>query len=251
VTSGPRAPSSQRIPLAGAPLSTSQPAAAPTPDERANASVELGGAFELGAAELGFAAASWTFLEQIAGVGGEDAVRQLRDDLGRLFPVLDFVATRWLAGERRQPVDTRGICEALGGVRRVLVVGIEAFHLDALVRDLDRATRIGLLTYRLQRVDWERVLANYAGRVEPVDLAEFQGWAGLRSALLTFVYGTRGDQAAVVPAFMRVSGADVRAQFREIVGWDVLGDHLELYPRYLVETFASELTTIVPAGSAA
>jgi hypothetical protein len=105
--------------------------------------------------------------------------------------------------------------------------------------------RLGLLTYRLQRVDWERVVGNYAGRIEAVDLAAFQAWAGSRSALLTFVYGTRGDLMNVLSAFLRVSGPDVRTQFRDLVGWDVLGGTPEVYPRYLVETLTSDLTELV------
>lgn len=206
---------------------------------------ELAPAFELASAELGFAAAAWLFVERVAELSGREAVLALREELGASFSVLDFVAARWLAGERAGDVDTSGMRAVLSGVRRVLVVGLEARHLDALVRDLDASIRIGLLTYRLQRVDWSRVVDNYGGRIEPVSLTEFQAWAGSRSAILTFVYGVQDDRMNVLPAFLRVTGSDVRTQFRDVIGWDVLGAAPEVYPRYLVEALTSELTSLV------
>lgn len=239
--------SSYRIPLVGGPAPAPPPPApsALTLEEREIASLGLGAAFELASAELGFAAASWLFVEQVAALGGREAVVALRDELGSSFSALHYVATRWLAGERAPEIRTSGVNSALEGARRVLVVGLEARHLDALARDLDPSVRLGLLTYRLQRVEWDRVIANWGGRVEPVDVAEFQGWAGARSAILTFVYGVRGHVMNVLSAFLRVVGPDVRTQFRDIVGWDVLGGTPEVYPRYLVETLTSELTALV------
>lgn len=240
--------SNHRIPLAGGPVPLVEPPAPSTLtlEEREIASLDLGAAFELASAELGFTAASWLFVEQVASAGGAPAVERLRDELGDSFSVLHFVAERWLEGERARPIDTKAVTTALAGARRVLVVGVEASHLDALARDLAPDVRLGQLTYRMQRVDWERVIGNHNGRVEAVDLGEFQGWAGARSAILTFVYGTRGALANVLSAFLRVAGPDVRTQFRDIIGWDVLGAPPEVYPRYLVETSLTELTALVP-----
>lgn len=242
--------SSHRIPLLGGPAPLPPPAPSSTVDveDRVIASLDLGAAFDLACAELGFAAASWLFVEQVAALEGKAAVAALRDELGPTFSVLDFVATRWLAGEPRTPVESAPVIEALSGTRRILVVGLEANHLDVLLRDLDPSIRVGLLTFRMQRVDWDRVLGNHDGRVEAVDVAEFQGWAGARSAMLTFIYGSRGRLMHVLPAFLRVAGPDVRTQFRDIVGWNVLGGALELYPRHLVETPTSDLTLLVPGG---
>ncbi len=238
--------SSHRIPLAGVPSLPEAPVVTPPPPEdRALAGTDLGAAFELACAELGFVAASWLFVETIAAASGRSGVEELARTLGTTFAVLDHVARAWLGGVRRRPVTAAPLREVLAGARRVLVVGVEAEHLDALARDLPRDVRLGLLTYRLQRVDWSRVLANFGDRVEPVDLAEFQGWAGSRSAVVTFVYGRRGGLVNVLSAFLRVAGPDVRTQFRDIVGWDVLGAPPALYPRYHVETSASDLTAFV------
>lgn len=237
-----------RIPLVGAPASASpaSDAAAPlTIEQRTVAALGLGGAFELASAELGFGSAAWLFVEQIAAISGDAAVAELREQLGSSFSVLDLIAKRWLDGERPERVETAPIQRALRGARRLLVIGLEARHLDAIVRDLPADVRIGLLTYRLQRVDWERVLGNFGGRVEAVSLSEFQSWAGARSALLTFVYGTRGLTMYVLSAFLRVYGSDVRTQFRDIIGWDVLGAPPEIYPRYLVESATTDLTLLV------
>jgi hypothetical protein len=241
---------SQSIPLLGAPASLppARPSGALPPERREIAATEFGSAFELASAELGFVSASWLFVEAVAKASGDEAVAALRDELGASFSVLEHVATQWLEGERPKPVDTRAVTAALAGARRVLVVGVEANHIDALVRDLDPSVAVGLVTYRLQEVDWARVIDNFGGRVEPVDLAEFQAWAGARSAILTFVYGTRGELMNVLPAFLRVVGADVRTQFRDVIGWSVIDRAPEVYPRYLVETLTSELTMLVEPG---
>jgi hypothetical protein len=250
MSSAERPTSAARIPLVGSPGHVPDPLPSTlSVEEESVASLELGSAFELASAELGFAAAAWLFVDEVAAFGGDGFVAGLREDLGTSFSVLDVVAGLWLNGVRPRAIDTSAIRGALEGTRRLLVVGIESRHLDALVEDLPKDTRIGLLSYRLQRVDWERVLSNYEGRVEAVDVAEFQGWAGARSTILTFAYGVRDERVHVLPAFLRVAGPDVRTQFRDIIGWDVLGSPPEVYPRRLVETTTSELTCIVgPKG---
>lgn len=205
----------------------------------------LAPALEIAAGELGFAAASWLFVREVARAEGDDGVARLREELGREFPVLHYCASRWLEGERPDAPDPGPVLSELEGLRRLLVVGIEAPELDALVATLDPGVRIGLLSYRLLPVDWSRVLPNYGGRVEPVDLGTFQSWAGARSALLSFVYGEAGGRIHVVPALLRVLGPDVRTQFREIIGWDVLGGVPAPYPRWLVEIDRSELSVLL------
>jgi hypothetical protein len=237
--------SDHRIPLLGAPVEPAPSASEISSEERAIGSFGLGSAFDLASAELGFVSASWLFLDQVAKLSGREGVLALRDELGSSFSVLDFVASEWLEGKRGRTIKTEAILQALEGTRRVLVVGLEAAHLDVLARELHPTVRIGLVTYRLQRVDWARVIDNYAGRVEAVDLASFQGWAGARSAVLTFVYGVREPVINVLSAFLRVIGSDVRTQFRDIIGWNVLARPPDVYPRYLVEALSSELTELV------
>jgi hypothetical protein len=205
----------------------------------------LGSAFELASAELGFVTASWLFVDEVAKIAGRPGVVALREELGATFSVLDFVAGEWLEGKRTRAIHTTSIVGALEGARRVLVVGLETAHLDALARDLEPAVSLGLVAYRLQRVDWDRVLDNYRGRIEAVDVGSFQAWAGARSAIVTFVYGTRGPVVNVLSAFLRVVGSDVRTQFRDIIGWNVIARPPEVYPRYLVEAASHELTELV------
>jgi len=47
----------------------------------------------------------------------------------------------------------------------------------------------------------------------------------------------------VLPLWLRACGADVRAQFRSLVAWNVLPSPLDLYPRRLVEVDADETFT--------
>lgn len=236
---------SQRIPIVGGPSAPPASVREVTSDERAIGRLGLGSAFELASAELGFVAASWLFVDQVAALTGEDGVRSLRDELGPSFSVLDFVASEWLEGKRSRDVKTSAIASALEGIRRLVIVGVETRHIDAVVQVLPKSTRIGLVTYRLQAVDWSRVVSNYQGRVEPLDLASFQGWSGARSAIVTFIYGARPPRINVLSAFLRVAGPDVRTQFRDIIGWNTLSAAPEVYPRYLVETLSTDLTELI------
>jgi len=207
----------------------------------------LDGAFRLAAGELGFCSASWLFARSLAEEGGDEAVRALRDAVGRSYSVLDAVAAQWLAGARAPSVaaGAEAVARACAGAARVLVAGIEADHLDALVPLLPGA-RVALLTESIFAADWERILSNYGGRVEATDLSRFQSLAGRSSAIVAFVYGGQGpDRVNVLPSWLRLLGPDVRTQFRSIVGWDVIDRPLEVYPRYLVEAPASDFTSLV------
>ncbi|MCC6551617.1 MAG: hypothetical protein IT372_01175 [Polyangiaceae bacterium] len=205
----------------------------------------LGQAFHASAAELGMCSASRLFVRELAGAGGDELVRAARDQLGRDYPVFDFVAERFLEDHRELLVDPGPPAAALDGIGRLVVVGIEADFLDALVPRLEGA-EIGLVTDGAgMEPDFRRVLANYGDRVEPVGLADIQRWAGRRSALLTYVYGTLGDTVHVGATWLRVSGPDVRTQFRSLVGWDIFGRPMLIYPRWLVGTSGADFSHTV------
>lgn len=209
----------------------------------------LGQAFRLAASELGMASAAWLFVAETSALEGEAGVRSLRDELGRTWPVLDAVCAAWLSGVRSPTVSAAEVLPVLEGVTRVVVVGLETLWLDALVAALPPTTRVGLVRYGELSPDWERVGANYGSRVELLELSEFQAWAGPRSALVTFVFGEQGAQGVfALPAWLRVSGPDVRLQFRALVGWAVLRVPLEVYPRWLVASEASSFTHLEPSA---
>jgi hypothetical protein len=200
-------------------------------------------AFSLAAAELGMASAAWLFTAEVHEGEGPEGVERLRDALGRRWPVLDAIAAAWLAGTRVPVVDAGPICKRLEGTARVVVVGLEVRWLDALVRALPAEVRIGLVRHSEFSPDWDRVVANLGGRVELLELSDFQAWAGQRSVLLSFVY--RGGDASglfALSAWVRVAGPDVRTQFRELLGWDVLGVPLSVYPRWLVAVSPADFT---------
>jgi hypothetical protein len=203
-------------------------------------------AFAAVAGELGMATASWLFVRAVARCTGERGVASLAERIGSAFPVLDAVAHEWLEGTREPKTDPAPLLEALGRAKRVVVVGFEASFLDALVPRLSAEVKIAIVTHSQFSVDWERVLHNYGGRVDKVDLDTFQTWAGRTSALLTFAYGRHGARVPVLPLWLRACGADVRSQFRALVGWDVLGAPLRVYPRWLVETDVDAFTHFVP-----
>lgn len=199
--------------------------------------------FSVAAGELGMCCAAWLFVGEVATRGGEQQVRTLRDELGRSYPVLDAVAERWLSGARSSEIDARALDAPLQGITGVVVVGLEAFFLDALVARRP-STRFALLTHGPFDADWERVLSNYGGRVEAVDLDRFQRWGGPTSALLTFAYGIHGSATHVLPTWLRVIGEDVRAQFRNLIAWDVLRAPMFVYPRWLVKLETAGFTEL-------
>jgi len=171
----------------------------------------LSSAFELAAQELGMLSASRLFLRELSDHGGNDVVRDARDDLGAEYPVFDHAAARWLDGASRESIDAAPVIEALQGIQWLLVVGLEADHLDVLIEQLGDI-EIGILRHSVGNPrDWRRVLANFRGRVSEVRLGDIHLWAGGKSAVLT----------------------------------DILGRPMDVYPRWFLEADAADFTTIV------
>jgi hypothetical protein len=161
-----------------------------------------------------------------------------------VLPVLDAVAAAWLDGVCAPPLQTEAVERALLGAKKVVLVGLETRFMDALLPRLPDV-RFALLQHGTFDVDWERVLANYGGRLTPLDFDRFQAWAGASSALLTFAYGVHGASTHVVPSWLRVTGEDVRTQFRSLVAWDVLAAPMWVYPRWLVEVPKGAFTRVI------
>jgi len=181
----------------------------------------------------------------VARSSGDEGVSALAAVASGSFTVLEAVANAWLAGTREPNADPAAIVQALGNVSRLVLIGAEAKFLDALVPRLDPSVKLAMIAHSPFPVDWDRVLDNYAGRVERLDLDTFQTWAGGKSALLTFAYGRNDARTAVLPLWLRVCGADVRSQFRALVGWNVLPAPLEHYPRWLVEIESDTFTHFI------
>lgn len=203
-------------------------------------------AFRLAASELGMATASWLFVQQTAADGQAPAVSALRDAMGREWPVLDAVCAGWLAGAQSPQVDVDAVLPTLAGANRLVLVGYEAAWIDALLAVLPAAVQVGLVQVGDPLAHWARMLANHGQRVQPLSLADFQSWAGPRSVMLTFVYGTSTQQVFVLPAWLRAAGPDVRLQFRSLLGWHILDVPLEVYPRWLVAAELQTLTDLCP-----
>lgn len=200
-------------------------------------------AFRVAAGELGMCAASWLFV-RTAARESEEAVARMREALGREFPVFDAVAEAHARGERGLRIDITAVASALAGVTRVVIVGLEASHTDSLVARLTDV-KFALVTQGSLPADWDRVIANHDGAVEPVDVGSFQSWAGPRSALLTFAYGVQGASTHVSPQWLRVADDDVRTQFRSLIAWNVLTAPMLVDPHWLVEVPVAFFTDVV------
>jgi hypothetical protein len=208
-------------------------------------SPSLAPAFLAAASELGMASAARLFLREIAAAGGPPLVAAARDAFGREYPVFHCLATHWLASQRVTAPQTEAMQDAVSGLARLLVVGLEVDWLDALLPRL-AGVEVGLLREDLGvAADFRRILANYGGRVVDVELADLQRWAGRRSGLMAFVYGSDGHVAHVPGVWLRVSGPDVRTQFSALIGWNILGGRMEVYPRWLAETSVGDFSRLV------
>lgn len=207
--------------------------------------VSASAAFRLAAAELGMCSAARLFTAELLAAGGPSLLGEAREQIGPDYPVLDLVASEALDDRPPPPIDATAVVRALGTATTVLVVGLEAFFLDVLVPAL-RDVRVGLvLGEGGLEGETRRILANFGDRVEEVRIGDVQRWAGRKSAMLTFVYGTAGTNVYVSPVWLRVAGPDVRTQFRTLVGWDVLGRPTSLYPRWSAEAPLEPFSVVV------
>lgn len=204
----------------------------------------LSQSFHLAAGELGMATAAWLFAREVAAEAGDSGVGELRDLLGREFPVVDAVAQQWSEGRRAPSVHVSGVLAACANASQILVVGLETAFLDVLVPALS-LPRVHLLAHGELETDWTRVAANYGDRIELCTLSSFQALAGRRSVLLSFAYGGNAHSTFVGSSWLRVAGPDVRTQFRDLVAWDVLGSGLYVYPRWLHPVPRADFTHVV------
>jgi hypothetical protein len=201
-------------------------------------------AYRVAAAELGMCDAAWRFAGELSTVGGPGVVEQVRDGLGRTFPVLDAVFSRYLASQPAPSGDASSAAEACGGLRRLVIVGLEARWLDALLRRLE-GVEVAVLIPAALPGDLPRVMANLPRTVQHVTLDSFQRLAGPKSGLLSFVYGATAQAAFVLPEWVRAQGPDVRAQFRSFIGWTILDSPPDVYPRWLVEVPPTSFTALI------
>lgn len=198
--------------------------------------------FRLAASELGFAAATRLFIRSL----GEtpEAVDALREALGREYPVLDAMTAYWLDHKRFGAPDPQPIATIVAGCGAVIVVGLEADHLDALIDALPRVS-FKLLASEVLPTDWDRVAANYAERLEVVPLEQAYVHAGADSCVLCFAYGIKPETLYVPQSWMRFFGRDTRPLFRSLIAWNIVPAPFDVYPRWLAACPSQDFTDIV------
>ncbi len=178
--------------------------------------------------------------------GGAEAVTALDDDLSGDFPVVDAVVHRVLATGGPLPTpDVRPLVERCRGLRRLLVVGVEAAILSPLLAALPDEVEVFVLLDGTFAVDLGRMKASWTPRATLLDLGALSQAAGSRSGLLTAIYGADDFRAVVVPTWVRLHGPDVRMLFRRLVGVNVLGPRMASFPRWLTETARDDFTDVV------
>jgi len=200
--------------------------------------------FAAAAGELGQVSASRLFIRTCVRHGGTEAVADLRRQAGATFPILDTAAQDYVETGRLRPLDANHAIDLLSRLSTVVVVGFESEPLDLLVTALPRQ-RIIALTHAALPGDWERMLANYHGRVQAVDLDGILDHAGPDSALLCFVTGGHGHSVYVPSAWLRVHGPDTRTVFARLIAWNLLPLPFERYPRWQAEVPCSDFTDMI------
>lgn len=200
--------------------------------------------FTAAAGELGQVSASRLFIRTCAAHGGTDAVADLKHQAGATFPILDTAAQDYLDTGQLHPWAVDHAIGLLSQLATVVVVGFESEPLDLLVPALPRQ-RFLALTHTALPGDWGRMLGNYHGRVQAVDLDGILDHAGPDSALLCFVTGGQ-DQTVFVPsAWLRVHGPDTSTVFARLVAWNLLPLPFDRYPRWQAEVPSSDFTDLV------
>jgi hypothetical protein len=203
-------------------------------------------AFGVCAGELGMFSAARVFARELLHETDDALVAEVVSVLGEAYPVFDVVAARALDLRTVHPLDAAPVTDALRSLSRLVVIGMEADCVEALVPRLS-GVRIGVVPDLTHDADLGRVVANLGRRVELLELAGFQRWAGRSAGLLTVVYGADGFHATVCQTWLRAHGPDVRGRFRTIAGWNVLGRRMDAYPRWLGETDAHDFAPLVDA----
>jgi hypothetical protein len=217
----------------------------PVPEDIPSVPPRLSRAFLTAAAELGMASTARLYARELLGSGGPGLLAAARDVLGREFPVFDCIAGRRLDGADDVAPRAEPVLAAVAGLSRLLVVGLEVDWLDELLPRLG-GVDVGLLREEgTSASSFRRVLANYEGRAVGVELADLYRWSGRRSGVLTFVYGSDGHAVHVPGAWLRVSGPDVRTTFAALIGWNILGRAMDVYPRWLAETDVADFSRLV------
>lgn len=202
--------------------------------------------FQLAATELGMASAAWLYVDEAAASLGDAGVQMLRDELGRHWPILDAICAARQNGTARPAVRLDPLRPYLATARRVVVVGYEADWMDALVADAPATLKFGWLCQDVAPHHRDRMLSNHGESVTPLTLNDFQTWAGADSILMTYVYGGSTKEIFVHPSWLRCAGTDVRMQFRDLLGWQILDVPIEVYPRRLVAADRASLTALLP-----
>jgi hypothetical protein len=200
--------------------------------------------FTAAAGELGQVSASRLFIRTCAAHGGAAAVADLKNQAGAAFPILDTAAQDYLETGLLPPLAADHAIGLLSQVASVVVVGFESEPLDLLVPALPKQ-RILVLTHAALPGDWERMLANYRGRVQAVDLDGILDHAGPDSALLCFVTGGQGHTVYVPSAWLRVHGPDTRTVFARLVAWNLLPRPFDRYPRWQAEVPSNDFTDLI------
>jgi hypothetical protein len=205
-------------------------------------------AFRVCVGELGMWSATRLFIESGRRAQGDAGVARVREALAPEFPVVEEL-TREGAGAApyRRACAVDALVERLTGHERILLVGMEAELVCALLARLRRDVSIHLLLDSTFPRDEQRLRASWSSSLAFVGLDDFQSVAGARTALVTPVYGADDYRAVVLPLWMRVHGVDVRFQFRTLVGVNLLGARMQVYPRWLVETDTGDFTDLVSA----
>lgn len=204
----------------------------------------LAQAFAVAAGELGMVSAARLFIRTCAGAGGAEAVGCLLDQAGPSFPVLDAAARAWLAASTLPALDPAPVAALLARCSTIVVAGFESEALDRLCPALADQS-ILVLTHGALPGDWERMLANYRGRLGAVDLDGLLDHAGAGSALLCFATGGQDGSLFVPESWLRVQGPDTRTLFSRLVAWNLLPCSFQRYPRWQAEVLATQFTDLV------
>jgi hypothetical protein len=205
-------------------------------------------AFRVCVGELGMWSAARLFVESSWREAGADGLDEVRAALGEEYPMVEELAIRVLGGRVGIAIpDPRPVAERLHGCRKVVFVGMEAHALGPLLDALVASAEVAILLDPTFPFDRDRVNAGWGSRCRILELSDLQALAGAHSAIVAPVYGADDYSATVSRLWPRLHGPDVRLMFRELIGWSILTNAMQIYPRWLVQTDRADFTHFIAA----
>jgi hypothetical protein len=183
-----------------------------------------------GSYELGFFSSALFLYEAVYDIVKTDGAELLAEELINDLPIYyEIVKSGFLPNNIMSQIEgnLNIVCDKYQDYSKIVVLGIESIILDILSAKFSEK-EIYVIPHD-ERIDHDRVIANFPTNVKLVSVGDITRYGGTRSILLSYVFCQSMDSAFVYPISLRGIGPDVRYCYNQIVGLNILPP----YKKYL------------------